>query len=111
MEDKKLCEMFNKVLDSLTDEQKEKAKDCNNVKELCDVLSKMGVALPDELLEAVSGGGGPYPGRTGVLASATSVCKKCGKPFSYFYFWTSFGDSPDNHVVPLYCDKCVKDRR
>lgn len=56
MEDKKLNEMLEKTCASLTDEQKEKVKDCKDVNEFISALGEMGVALPDELLEAVAGG-------------------------------------------------------
>ena len=53
---KKLAELVKKVCDSLTDEQKEKIKDVKDVGELLKALGEMGIELPDELLEAVSGG-------------------------------------------------------
>ena len=56
MENEKLNEILGKVYASLTDEQKEKAKDCKDVNEFISALGEMGVALPDELLEAVAGG-------------------------------------------------------
>ena len=56
MENEKLIETLGKVYESLTDEQKEKAKDCKDVNEVISALGEMGVALPDELLEAVAGG-------------------------------------------------------
>ena len=54
--EKKLNEMLEKICASLTDEQKEKVKDCKDVNEFISALGEMGVALPDELLEAVAGG-------------------------------------------------------
>ncbi len=56
MEDKKLNELLNQALASLTDEQKEKAKACKTAKELVDFLAEAGVELPDELLDEVAGG-------------------------------------------------------
>lgn len=54
--DSKLQEALKGFWESLTDEQKEKAKGCKNLKELTALLGGMGVALPDELLDEVAGG-------------------------------------------------------
>ena len=56
MEEKKFNEIMKKVLAGLTDEQKAKAAGCKNEGELCELLGKMGVALPDELLDGAAGG-------------------------------------------------------
>ncbi len=40
----------------LTDEQKEKVKECKSMDELTELAGKLGVELPDEMLEAVAGG-------------------------------------------------------
>ena len=45
------------LLNGLTEEQKEKAKACKTSNELMSFLSEIGVALPDEFLDAVAGGG------------------------------------------------------
>ena len=50
-------EMLSKVWDSLTDEQKEKAKGCKTNEELLKFAGEEGIELPDEALDAVSGGG------------------------------------------------------
>ena len=57
MDEKKRSEYLKNVSDSLTDEQKEKAKACKTVEELTEMLTEAGVELSDELLEAVAGGG------------------------------------------------------
>lgn len=44
------------ILNSLTDEQKEKAKACKTPEELTGLLGELGVELPDKLLDAVAGG-------------------------------------------------------
>lgn len=49
-------EQMTEILNGLTDEQKEKAKDCKDVNEFISALGEMGVTLPDELLDAVAGG-------------------------------------------------------
>ena len=56
MEEKKFNEILEKVLEGLTGEQKAKAAECKNEGELCEFLEKMGVALPDELLDDAAGG-------------------------------------------------------
>ena len=56
MEEKKFNEILEKVLAGLTDEQKAKAAECKDVGALCELLGKMGVALPDELLDDAAGG-------------------------------------------------------
>ena len=56
MDVKKLNELLNKALASLTGEQKAKAKACRTAKELIDYLSAEGVELPDEVLDKVAGG-------------------------------------------------------
>ncbi len=55
MDDRKLNELLNKALASLTEEQKERAKTCKAAKELVDFLAEAGVELPDEVLDAVAG--------------------------------------------------------
>ena len=54
--DPKLADALKGIYDSLTDEQKEKAKACKDMNELTALLGQMGVELPDELLDAVAGG-------------------------------------------------------
>ena len=56
MEEKKFNELLTKVMAELTDEQKAKAAECKDEGELCELLGKMGVALPDELIDCVAGG-------------------------------------------------------
>ena len=56
MDKKELKELLEKVLASLTEEQKEKAKACKTAKELIDYLSAEGVELSDEALDMVAGG-------------------------------------------------------
>ncbi|MBQ9459560.1 MAG: hypothetical protein IJU66_06460 [Oscillospiraceae bacterium] len=56
--DPKLNETLKGIWDSLTDEQKEKAKACKSMDELTALASKEGVELSDEALDMVSGGCG-----------------------------------------------------
>ncbi len=53
MEDKKLLAL----LDSLTDEQREKAAACKSGDELSALLGELGVELSDEQMEQIAGGG------------------------------------------------------
>ena len=49
-------EKMKAFYDSLTDEQKEKAKACKTVDELNELAGKEGIELPDEILDSVAGG-------------------------------------------------------
>ena len=52
----KLNELLMGIYDSLTDEQKKKAKACKTMDEFMAFAGKEGVELPDEALDAISGG-------------------------------------------------------
>ncbi len=54
--DPKLEAAVRGIWDSLTDEQKEKAKQCETMEELTTLAGKEGIELPDEVLDAVAGG-------------------------------------------------------
>ena len=54
--DEKMNAAIKGIYDSLTDEQKAKAKACKTMDELTLLASKEGIELPDELLDAVAGG-------------------------------------------------------
>ena len=56
MANEKLTELYKGVLDSLTDEQREKALACNTPDEFIALASKEGFELPDEVIETVSAG-------------------------------------------------------
>ena len=56
MEDNKLNKSLERVIASLTEEQKEKVKACKDMNELVALLGELGVELPDELLDDVGGG-------------------------------------------------------
>lgn len=56
MENKELNEALERVIASLTEEQKEKAKACETLDQLTALLGELGVELPDELLDDVGGG-------------------------------------------------------
>ena len=56
MDNEKLNELLVNVWDSLTDEQKAKAKACKTSDELLKLAGEEGIELPDEVLDAVAGG-------------------------------------------------------
>ena len=56
MDNEKLNELLVNVWDSLTDEQKAKAKECKTADELLKLAGEEGIELPDELLDAAAGG-------------------------------------------------------
>ncbi len=56
MDNEKLNELLVNVWDSLTDEQKEKAKECKTADELLKLAGEEGIELPDEALDAAAGG-------------------------------------------------------
>ena len=62
--DKKTKGIIDGIYETLTDEQKEKAKQCKTMDELMAFAGKEGLELPDEALEHVSGGCGGYECRT-----------------------------------------------
>ncbi len=55
--DDKLNDALKGIYDSLSDELKEKAKACKTMDELTALADKEGIELPDEVLDAVAGGG------------------------------------------------------
>ena len=56
MEETKLNELLQGVVDALPDAQKEAFLSCETVEDVVALAGKTGVALPDALLEAVAGG-------------------------------------------------------
>ena len=54
--DEKMKETLKAIVEKLNDEQKEKAKNCKTVKEFLEFAGNEGIELPDDLLNAVSGG-------------------------------------------------------
>ncbi len=56
MENKELNKLLEELWDSLTDEQKEKAKSCKSIDEFMKLTGEEKIELPDEMLDAVSGG-------------------------------------------------------
>ena len=56
MENEELNEVLLKLWDSLTDEQKEKAKACKTADELIKFAGEEAIELPDEMLDQVASG-------------------------------------------------------
>ncbi len=65
MENEKLNATLEELWDSLTDEQKEKARACKTVEELAELAGEEKIELPDDILEAVSFGGVFIPPSSG----------------------------------------------
>ena len=55
--DEKMNAVLKGIYDSLTDEQKEKAKACKTMEELAKMAAEEGIELSDVVLDAVAGGG------------------------------------------------------
>ncbi|MCR5397928.1 MAG: hypothetical protein K6E68_00165 [Lachnospiraceae bacterium] len=53
---KELNDAIKEMWDSLTDEQKEKAKECKSMDELMLLAGRYGIELPDEVLVTAAGG-------------------------------------------------------
>ena len=68
--DEKMNEIMKAIFDDITDEQKEKAKACKTMDELMTLAGEWGVEIPDEMLEAISGGSS----------------RDCGVKY-YYYMW------------------------
>ncbi len=56
MEENKTAEILRGVWESLTEEQKEKAKQCKTLDEIAKLAASEGIELPDEVLDAAAGG-------------------------------------------------------
>ena len=54
--EEKMKEAIKGFYENLTDDQKEKAKACKTMDELMKLAGEWGLELPDEMLEAISGG-------------------------------------------------------
>ena len=71
--DEKMKELIKGIYGHLTDEQKEKAKACKTMDELMTLAGEWGIELPDEALDAVSGG-------------CSSSCSDCGEDCGSYFF-------------------------
>lgn len=106
-----LNRVLAEIWDSLTDEQKARAKQCGSIDELTALAGEIGIELPNEILDAVAGGipliGGnnnaycPYcggyhivpdpadititpKGGGGTLQVRAYTCSNKSKPFYYY---------------------------
>jgi hypothetical protein len=61
----KLNETLKGIYDSLTEEQKEKAKACKTMDDFLKFAGEEGIELPDETLDSVAGGVLPVDPKTG----------------------------------------------
>lgn len=103
MKDKPTIKLPKEVLDGLTDEQKKAIHSCTSIDELTKTLGEMGVALPDEIVDDVAGGDDLFS-LPSFLAADEAVCKRCFKPFVYFYVMTP--EAMIHHDAPDYCNLC-----
>ena len=55
--DEKMNDVLKGIYDSLTEEQKEKVKNLKTVEEMTEFAAKEGIEIPDDVLDAVAGGG------------------------------------------------------
>ncbi len=80
MDENKSASELNEALkgmwEHLTDEQRERAKECKSMDELMQLAGRIGVELPDEMLDTAAGGNGYYAVKSS-LSSAN--CPKCGR--------------------------------
>ena len=92
-----LNEALKGLWDSLTDEQKEKAKACKSMDELAALAGQMGVELPDEALDAVAGGGDHFRFAKG------TACPYCGRRANP----TNSGKTLEGiKAMHFYCGRC-----
>ncbi len=56
MEQDKIKDTFTKIMESLTEEQREKAMACDTPEQFFELIEKEGVALPDEMFDDAAGG-------------------------------------------------------
>ncbi|MBQ7699270.1 MAG: hypothetical protein IJT49_02885 [Clostridia bacterium] len=98
--DDKLNEALKGVLDSLTDEQKKKAKECKTKEEFIRFADEEGVELPAEALDKISGG---YHRQ---VKDAILRCKRCdaekySSELEYGYCRDCLKEMKDNGIIPL----------
>ncbi|MBQ7670400.1 MAG: hypothetical protein IJS45_06740 [Clostridia bacterium] len=105
MEEKKLNQLLLSAWNGLSDGQKKRVKECKNMNGQITLLCEMGVAMPDELLDSVSGGTPrPNPGKV----TYTAVCPICNQPYTYTKEW-AFPPDP-NISAPIPHPNCAPDR-
>ena len=75
--DEKMKKLIEGIYESLTDEQKEKAKACKTTEELMEFAGNEGLELPDEMLDSVSGGCGSSSIPQAELDLCSPYCDLC----------------------------------
>ena len=95
MDENKMKELLAGVVSGLSGELKEKAAACKDSGELIALLSELGVALPDELLDDAAGGFIPQKSFTEVPIAKPEVPKR-GSRRDY-----SDNDSSDGGLISL----------
>ena len=64
------------IYENLTDEQKEKAKKCKTMDEMMALAGEWGIELPDEMLDAVTGGSEPVAVEKPAAAKKPAIKRK-----------------------------------
>ncbi len=131
MDENKIASELNEALagmwDSLTEEQKEKAKACKSMDELTTLAGSMGVELPDELLNSVAGGFWtetgvpcPYCGREATSAlgrdktpkmiggkfATRYYCARGNHGFLYVSATGRYYDNNEDEISPVASSRC-----
>ena len=52
----KMQEELKRIYEGLTEEQKEKVKECKSVDEIMELAGKWGIEMPEDYIDAVAGG-------------------------------------------------------
>ena len=92
--------------DSLSNEQKEKAKECKSMDELMLLAGRYGIELPDEALDAVAGGITWPHDATETWANRT--CPYCGKTRKIILQAKYSGFIGDVLVCRCTCPSCER---
>ena len=101
-------EDIEKYIANLSPELQEKARACKNMEELKKLIAENDIELPEDVLEAVSGGACECSSsvyNTGDLV----VCVKCGDCNGPLYYWDMLHrDWPNYDIIRMYCNnpKC-----
>ena len=96
----KLSDALKGIYDSLTDEQKEKAKKCSTDEEFIKFAGEEGIELPADELERVSGGYYRKP------KDYLTTCRRCGaekmsSDLEYGYCKKCLDEMKAAHITPL----------
>ena len=111
MESKRPDKIIEGFINTLTEEQKERIKECVTLEELTAFAGKEGIELPDEILDEVSGGVVSQTGNRVITQKDYDewlryalVPPDLGKnPFNYWITW----DIPRICDLPTEGERCV----